>query len=236
MNKSFNQMKVLITGGTKGIGKAIADEFHEKGSEVHITGRSSSDLPFTFHKVDFSKDDSIKSFFDEISGIEFDVVINNAGINKINPVTEILQEDWDDILKVNLTAPFLLMQKTIPSMKKNKFGRIVNISSIFGSVTKEKRAAYSASKFGLLGLTKACSLENANDNVLVNCLGPGFIDTELTRTVLNDQQIREMVAQVPLGRLGTPEEIAKAVLFLSSPENTFITGQLIMADGGFTSA
>lgn len=227
--------KALITGGTRGIGKAIAERFSKEGIEVTITGREKTDLPFDFMAVDFLSPESISHFIEELNSREFDILVNNAGINKINPVGEILMEDWNNIIQANLTAPFQIIQAVLPNMISQGYGRILNISSIFGHISKEKRAAYSASKFGLLGLTKACAADYAESNILVNCLGPGFIDTELTRSILSDDQIKEMISGVPMKRLGNPAEIAETAHYLVSEKNTFITGQLIIADGGFTS-
>lgn len=234
MTGSFENKKVLVTGGTRGIGAAIAAELSKNGALVTITGTKASSQK-NYIRADFTDLTSTKTFLDQVKNDQFDIVINNAGINKINSITDISLDDWNKILLVNLTVPFQIIQAALPYMVSKGFGRIVNISSIFGEVSKEKRAAYSASKFGLLGLTKACAAEYAKNNILVNCLAPGFIDTELTRSVLNDEQIKQMVSQVPMNRLGNPTEISKAVSFLASPENTFITGQLMLADGGFTS-
>ena len=165
-----------------------------------------------------------------------DVLVNNAGVNKINPIDEIAEEDWDWINAVNLRGPFLITKMFAKKMKEQKSGRIVNISSIFGVVSKEKRAAYSTTKWGLIGLTKAIALDLAPDNILVNVVSPGFVDTELTRRVLGEEGIDELVGKIPQLRLANCKEIAKTVLFLASEHNTYITGQNIIVDGGFTSA
>ena len=135
---------------------------------------------------------------------------------------------------MNVTTPFLLCRALVDGMRKKGYGRILNVTSVFGVVSKAGRAAYSASKFGLFGLTRALALELAKDNVLVNCLAPGFVDTELTRGILGEKGIQEMAAKVPMGRLAQPEEIAQYACFLVGEENTFMTGQNIIVDGGFT--
>ena len=152
------------------------------------------------------------------------------------PVEGYARLDLERILDVNLVAPYLLCRAVVPGMRAERYGRIVNITSIFGVVSKAGRSAYSASKFGLFGLTRALALEVAEDNVLVNCLAPGIVDTELTRTVLGSAGIAELVQQVPMRRLARPEEIARYVAFLCGDDNTFMTGQTVVVDGGFTCA
>lgn len=227
--------KVLVTGGTRGIGKSISLAFQALGADVVITGRSRpDDVPESkFVSVDFLEPNSVSSFLEFVETHGFDVIVNNAGINKIDLGHQIDYKDWKNIQEVNLNVPFLVCQKAIPHMKKNNWGRIINIASIFGVVSKSKRASYTSSKFGLIGLTKTLSLDYAKDNILVNCVSPGFIDTELTRTILSEEEIEQMVSTVPMGRLGKPEEIANIVTFLGSDMNSFITGQNIVADGGF---
>jgi 3-oxoacyl-[acyl-carrier protein] reductase len=226
----FAHKTALVTGGTRGIGLAIATALREAGAKVIVTGSSGRDGL----KVDFKDEKATERFAETIVSENIDILINNAGINKIDAVGDIKTEDWDAIHAVNLRAPFVLMRALAPAMAKRGYGRIVNISSVFGHVSKSQRASYSSSKHGLLGLTQAAALDYAQSGILVNALAPGFIDTELTRTVLTPAQIKDMVAAVPLGRLGTPEEIATVALFLASSSNTFITGQSIVADGGFT--
>lgn len=238
MSKALKNKKVLVTGGSRGIGAALVGAFQKEEALVTYTGQSLT--PSTviegarYLSLDLANDNSIHQFFKTTENESFDVVINNAGINKINNFTEIDIKDFQKIQKVNLEGPFLISQKFISKMEKNNFGRIVNIASIFSSVTKEKRASYSSSKFGLVGMTKAMAVEYASKNVLVNVVSPGFIDTELTRKILTPSQIDELTSLVPMKRLGLAQEIAKVVVFLSSPDNTFITGQNIIADGGFT--
>lgn len=234
-----NKHKILVTGGTKGIGLAIAEAFAEKGHHVFITGRNKPDASLNknieFLKVDFVDSKDFNLFLESLPYKELDVVVNNAGINKISSFEKISEKDFDQIIEFNLKIPFLISQKVTPHMKKNKFGRIINIASIFSHVSKEYRASYSSSKFGLIGMTKAMAIEFATDNILCNCVSPGFIDTELTRRVLSSEDIEQLTAQVPMKRLGRPEEIAEVALFLASEANTFLTGQNIVVDGGFTS-
>ena len=229
--------KVLVTGGTRGIGEAAVQLFSKNGFEVTATGTSLSDKKregISYLSCDFSDTKATERFAKEIANMGFSVLINNAGINKIGPLSDYSLKDFEKIQRVNVTAPFLLCRAVLPGMQKRGFGRIVNITSIFGVVSKAERSAYSASKFALAGLSKALALEMARDNILVNCLAPGFVDTELTRKILGEEGMREMAVKVPMGRFARPEEIAKFIIFLTSEENTYMTGQNIIVDGGFT--
>ena len=143
-------------------------------------------------------------------------------------------EEFNNIHKVNLITPLLLCQAVIPDMKKNNWGRIVNISSIWGKITKQYRASYSSSKFGLDGMTVALAAEVASMGILANSVGPGFIDTELTRRILGEKGISEIKNTIPIKRLGSPREVASLVSWLVSEENTYVSGQNIMIDGGFS--
>ncbi len=238
MSFNFSNRKVLVTGGSRGIGAAIVKAFIKSKAEVTYTGQNEKPPQLIenakYLSLDLSKDESINQFLQKIQIEHFDILINNAGINKIDLFDQISLDDFKKIQKVNLEGPFILCKHLVSKMAQKKFGRIVNIASIFSSISKEKRASYSASKFALVGMSKALALDYAAQNVLVNVVSPGFIDTELTRKILSEQQIQELVAQVPMKRLGTGEEIAELVLFLSSAQNTFITGQNMIADGGFT--
>jgi 3-oxoacyl-[acyl-carrier protein] reductase len=184
--------------------------------------------------VDFSDRARSEAFAAKVGGLGFDILINNAGLNKISPFENIDVADFDRIQEVNVRAPLLLCKAVLPSMRRKGWGRIVNISSIFGQITKEQRASYSSSKFALDGLTAALAVEVAADGVLANCVAPGVIDTELTRTVLGEQGMAQLASQVPMRRLGKAEEIASLVAWLAGTENTFLTAQNIVIDGGFT--
>jgi 3-oxoacyl-[acyl-carrier protein] reductase len=189
------------------------------------------------HQLDYSSDESIKECINIINELDrVDVLINNAGVNKIETITEVTTEDWDWINAVNLRGPFLLTRAVAEKMKKQKTGKIINIASIFGVVSKEKRAAYSSTKSGLIGFTKAVALDLAPFNVLVNAVSPGFVDTDLTRRILGPKNIKKVVETIPQKRMANTDEIAEVVLFLSSDLNTYITGQNIVVDGGFTAA
>ncbi len=229
--------RALVTGGTRGIGAAIAKALVETGHEVIVTGTSPQRRApdrCTYLCCEFSHDEDVKALASHVAELELSVLVNNAGINTVAPLVEYDPVEFARIQQVNMMAPFLLCRAVVPGMRKKRFGRIVNMTSIFGIVSKAGRSAYSASKFGLVGLSRALALEVAADNVLVNCLAPGFVDTDMTRRILGEQGIAQMRSQIPLGRLAEPEEIARYVRFLVSEENTYMTGQHIVVDGGFT--
>ena len=247
MNIDFTDKTVIITGGTRGIGAAMVSAFSGAEANVIITGTKEpgavnldlikSNRSIQYHQLDFSSDESVKNFIHTVNELnKIDVLINNAGVNKIDTISEISVDDWDWINTVNLRGPFLLTQSVTETMKKQNSGKIINIASIFGVVSKEKRAAYSSAKWGLIGFTKAVALEMASFNVQVNAVSPGFVDTELTRRILGPENMKRLVKTIPQGRLANPDEIANVVLFLCSDLNTYITGENIVVDGGFTSA
>jgi len=231
--------KALVTGGTRGIGAAIAKELSKTFDKIVITGtkeEKGESKGLELKKVNFLNDRELAEFLDFVKKSNFDVIINNAGINEISEFEEIEREIFDKILHVNLRVPFLVCQSGIPYMKKNNWGRIVNITSIFSRVSKEYRAAYSASKFGLDGLTLALSHELSSHGILANCVGPGVIETELTEKVLGDTGKKLMIEKIPQRRLGKVEEVASLVAWLSSTQNSYISGQNIMIDGGYSRA
>jgi 3-oxoacyl-[acyl-carrier protein] reductase len=234
---SLGDKKIFVTGATRGIGRAIAAAFREQGAYVIGTRTSdvdkAHDICNEYFRADFTDMNHIRACADFVRKVAPDVLVNNAGINKIASFTEIDPEDFQRIQQVNVLAPFFLCQAAIPGMRSKRWGRIVNLSSIWGKISKECRASYSASKFALDGMTIALAAEHATDGILANCVAPGFTDTELTRKVLGDEQIRQIVAMVPARRMASVEEIARLVVWLGGPENTYLTGQNIAIDGGF---
>jgi 3-oxoacyl-[acyl-carrier protein] reductase len=221
--------------------------FQECNAEIIATGtdikdlerlnEESSDKRTKYIHLDFTSNESVQRFLGFIDKQDrVDVLINNAGVNKIESIDKIEQDDWDWINHVNLRGPFQLTKAVSELMKKQGQGKIVNIASIFGVVSKSKRAAYSTTKWGLVGLTKATALDLASHNILVNAVSPGFVDTDLTRQILGEKEIEKLLDTIPQKRLAVAKEIAKTVIFLASDHNTYITGQNIIVDGGFTSA
>ena len=247
MNLNFKDKTVIITGGTRGIGKSLVHIFNDVGAYVIITGTKKynsfnfdlfkNNSRIQYKQLDYLSDKSVKQFIHLVSDLDrVDVLINNAGVNKIDNISEISVDDWDWINTINLKGPFLLTQVVSEIMKKQKSGKIINIASIFSVISKVKRAVYSATKWGLIGFTKAVALELAPFNIQVNAVSPGFVDTDLTRKILGLENMKQLEETIPQGRLANPDEIANVVLFLCSAQNTYITGQNIVVDGGVTSA
>lgn len=229
--------KVLVTGASRGIGSDIARAYADLGAHVIGTRTSSCDTDSVCSEwliADFSDLEQVYACAENVKIISPDVLVNNAGINKIGSFAEINPGDFLNIQQVNVFAPFLLCQAVIPAMTSRNWGRIVNISSIWGKIGKEYRASYAASKFALDGITLALAAEHSQDGILANCVAPGFTDTELTRGVLGDNGIRQLTEMVPARRMAMPNEIAEFVAWLGSTENSYITGQNIAIDGGFT--
>ncbi len=229
--------RAVVTGATRGIGYAVAQQLVTDGCDVIVTGTTSEgDHPSgtAYRQVDFLDDKSVADFVCFLKDQEIDILVNNAGINKIGEFSSIAVEDFDRIIRVNLRTPFLLCQAVVPYMKENKWGRIVNVTSILGHITKEYRASYSASKFGLDGMTAALAAEVSEFGILANSVGPGFIDTDMTRAILGEQGLEELKGKIPMKRLGKVDEIASLVSWLVSEGNTYMSGQNVMIDGGFS--
>lgn len=229
--------KVLVTGATRGIGKAVCNLFKSKDYYVIGTGtKKLSNIPENlneYYNVNFENKDEIENFCNNIKTFNIDILINNAGINIINDFCEIDPNTFLTIQQVNVYSHFRISQSVIPNMLKNNWGRIISISSVWGKKSKRGRASYSVSKFGIDGLTVSLASEFSSQGILCNSVSPGFIDTEMTHKNLGELGIKKMLENVPIRRLAKSEEVAQFILWLSSEENTYITGQNISIDGGF---
>jgi len=215
----------FITGGARGIGAAIAAEFTARGCTVLAPPRA---------ELELGSAGSIESFLAAHSALEVDILVNNAGINFLSPIDKIDPTTWHQMLQVNTTAAFRLMQAFAAGMKARRYGRILNVSSIFGSLTKESRACYSVTKAGLNALTRSAALEYGPYGIMVNSLAPGYVDTELTRQNNSPAALASIREAIALRRLATPAELARVAWFLCSEENTYLTGQTVVVDGGFS--
>lgn len=235
MITSFKGKKILVTGYSSGIGNCLIKKYLSLGAKVYST---STKLEFKKKnlivlKCNFLNQNSQDIFFKKIENITFDVVVNNAGINIIDEIYNIKDQDIEKIIRINLTIPAQIIKLTSRRMIKRRKGKIINISSIFGSISKSKRASYSSSKSGLIGLTKASALDLAKYDILVNSVSPGFIDTKLTRKILGKNLMKKIKNQIPLKKIAKPDEIIPYIIFLSSDNNNYITGQNCVIDGGF---
>ena len=243
----MNENRVaLITGATRGIGKEIALELAENGFDIAVNYRSEHNgmddlkkeiekngVRCEFVKADVANFEECESMVKET--IEkfgkIDILINNAGITKDGLIMRMKKEDFEAVLDVNLTGTFNVTRNVIPYMLKQKSGRIINLSSVVGIVGNAGQTNYSASKAGIIGFTKSLAKEVASRNILVNAIAPGFIDTDMTN-VLSDVVKEGINAQIPLKRMGTPQDVANVVKFLASKDSSYITGQVINIDGG----
>lgn len=238
--------KALVTGSTRGIGRAIAFKLAEAGAEVVITGRNEERAREVAKEVasrtsagalglelDLSSKDSIERCFERIGKEvgDIDILVNNAGINRDVLFMRMKLEDWEEVIRVNLTGTFLVTQKVVRGMIKKRWGRIINISSVVGFIGNVGQANYTASKAGLIGFTKTLARELATRNITVNAVAPGFIETDMTEELPDD--IRERFrSQIPMDRFGQPEDVANVVLFLASDLSSYITGEVIHVNGG----
>lgn len=217
--------KVLITGSSRGIGKAIAQKFVSEGYEVLTPSREEMNL------LD-SK--SIERYVREHKNDSIDIIVNNAGINDVNEIQNITDDEIERMISTNLVAPIKVCRGLVNGMKKKKYGRIVNIGSIWAVVSKSGRCVYSATKNGVHGITNTLAVELAKDNILVNTVCPGFTLTELTEKNNTPDELAAISTEIPMQRMAKPAEIAEVVFFLCSEKNTYLTGQKITVDGGYS--
>ncbi|MCW3061819.1 MAG: fabG1 [Capsulimonas sp.] len=239
----------IVTGMSKGgggIGRAIALALAELGANVAVTGGSSPAAAETVAaeiealgrkaialQCDVSNASQVENLISQVLTTwgSLDIVVNNAGVTKDGLVMRMSEEDWDLVLDINLKGAFLMTKAALRPMMKQRSGKIINISSVIGLIANPGQANYSASKAGLIGFTRTVAKEVATRNIQVNAVAPGFIETAMT-DALNDEQKAKIVKEIPAGRLGSPEDIAAAVSFLSSSLSSYITGQVLTVDGG----
>lgn len=241
----LNNKVAIVTGGAQGIGAGIVNRFLEEGVSVAVLDingaklqerwKEAGDQAVTF-ECDVTDNNQVKRIFDEIYSHfgRVDILVNNAGITRDAIFHKMTEEQWHSVLDVNLTSMFHTCQAVIPQMRKQEYGKIVNISSV-SSWGNAGQANYSASKAGVLGFTKTLAKENGGKNITVNAIAPGQIDTEMTKGLPENIQMMALML-TPAGRLGKPEEVASAVRFLASDDSSFINGECIHVNGGFLMA
>ena len=234
----------LVTGASGGIGGAIARALHAQGATVVLSGTRADALEALKAELgarafiapanlsDSASVEALPKAAEEAAGASIDILVNNAGITKDNLFMRMKDEEWDQVIAVNLTAAFRLSRGVLRGMMKRRWGRIIQITSIVGATGNPGQGNYAAAKAGLVGMTKSLAAEVASRNITANAIAPGFIQTAMTE-VLSDQQ-KELVSQrIPAGRMGMPQEIAAAVAYLASEEAAYVTGETIHINGGF---
>ena len=234
----MTKKNIFISGASRGIGKSMAEHFAK--SNFNVVGTSRNNFKFDNElenlfpiKLDVTSRNDVKDCFDELKSKNLlpDILINNAGITADQLFLRMSDDDWDNVINTNLTGTFNLTKIFLKNMIKNKFGRIINISSISGLMGNPGQVNYSSSKAALNGFTKSLAKEVGSRNITVNCVAPGFIDTDMT-SYIGDNERNEILKQIPLNKFGLPEDISRLVMFLMSDEASYITGQTISIDGG----
>ncbi len=242
---SLSGRVALITGASQGIGRVCALRLAKEAADVAVAARNHEKLNELVSEItafggnaaafvlDVSDEEQIKSAVKAATAQfgKIDILVNNAGITRDQLVMRMKRSDWDAVLQTNLTSAYLLIQQVIGSMLKQRWGRIINITSVFGQMGQAGQANYAASKAGLIGLTMAIAREVGSRNITCNAIAPGFIETAMT-AVLGDEFKQNALKQIPLGRVGTPEDVASAVGFLASDDASYITGHVLNVNGG----
>ena len=238
---NFKDKKILITGATGGIGKALVEKFLSLGGNVLATGTKIEKLDvlkkefpkINILKFDISNHSKIGEFIENVSSqlMGLDILINNAGINMDNLSLRMKDEEWKKVIDINLTSTFLLSKYSIKKMLKSKYGRIVNITSVVGHTGNLGQSNYAASKAGIIGMTKSLAIEYAKKNITLNCVSPGFIQSKMTDNIVESVKA-VLTSRIPMSRLGNGEDVANSVAFLSSDQASYITGETIHVNGG----
>ena len=238
---NFKNKKILITGSTGGIGYALVKKFISLNATVLATGTKNEKLnslkkefpTINILKFDISDHSKIEEFIENVNSqlMGLDILINNAGINMDNLSIRMKDEEWQKVIDINLGSTFLLCKSAIKKMLKNKYGRIVNITSIVGHTGNIGQANYAASKAGIIGMTKSLAIEYAKKNITLNCVSPGFIKTKMTENILENVKAM-LTSRIPMAKLGSGEDVANSVAFLSSEAASYITGETIHVNGG----
>ena len=239
---NLKNKSIILTGATGGIGYSMVETLIAQGANLLVTGTNEKKLEelktkyknLIILKQDISNHDQLEDFIEKCNsllGEKIDVLINNAGITKDNLTIRMNKTEWDNVININLTSTFLLTKYTIKKMLKKKSGKIINITSVVAHTGNLGQANYSASKGGILSMSKSLSLEYAKKNITVNCIAPGFIDTAMTEKI-NDEYKNQLKSKIPLDRFGTPEDIANCAAFLCSDLSNYITGETIHVNGG----
>ena len=233
----------LVTGASGGIGGAIAKALHAQGASVVLSGTRAEALEAVKSELgarafvatcDLGNKESVEALVksaEAAAGAPIDILVNNAGITRDNLFLRMKDEEWDQVIAVNLTAAFRLSRAVLRGMMKKRWGRIVSITSVVGATGNPGQANYAAAKAGLVGMTKSLAAEVASRNITVNAVAPGFIATAMTEA-LTDAQKQAIAARIPAGRMGTPAEIAAAVVYLASDEAAYVTGETVQVNGG----
>ena len=224
----------LVTGATRGLGRAIAERLRDDGARVIATGTKPDGVPppgCEFMAVDFTDAKATEAFAEKIRARAPLILVNNAGIGIEKGIEELKTSEFREVHDINLVAPMILCRAVVPGMRRAKWGRILNVGSIYGIISREKRVPYSSTKFGIDGLTAALAPEVARDGILVNTLAPGFIHTDMVAAA-TDIDVPALEARIPIGRMAQPGEIAAFASWLVGPENTYMSGSNVVIDGG----